>query len=315
MAALSGWNVLTEDLSPGPNGLIVGCGEASALMVAGYMTHQKMTTRDVTNMIQKAVQNGQTLGPSGWWGQTLEQVRWDLSNYAIPAQIQTVGTMAQLGMALDNSLAQNIPVILGISQGHFLTGETPQVHGHYVVIWGQDGSGNYYTGDPNTAASSQGQLVTNTLSQLWVAHPFGLVIPSGTLKNLIGGAFGGATNGQTTLQDLISNAVSGSQQASFKSLVDGIIGEKSPVKHLAGFDGVAVSIHEAEQFHFDIQLLEKDNPIGWLIAFAVDSGLALSMRSTFGIVGLFLIIYSSRSLIEGGVKLGMTAAKLIAMFA
>lgn len=171
---IPGAQALTEDLSFF-KGLIVGCGEASALVIAHIIKGTPLSPGQLTNLIQSAANANQLSGAG--FGQTAKNVQWDLSQFGIQSTISGFNASA-----IDASLSQGIPVEVGISNGGVLTGEPLGLRGHFITLVGKNDSG-YIVADPNTAQSKSGGFVTDSLQQLQNANPFATVTPSGTGPN------------------------------------------------------------------------------------------------------------------------------------
>ena len=174
---LSGAQAVTEDLS-WFKGAIIGCGEASALVIAHLLKGQKIDPQEVTNLIQSAANAGQLSGAGG--GQTPGNIQWDLSHYGIQSTIHGwTGDTTQMANLIDASLKAGTPVELGVSNGNMLTGEPSGLRGHYITIVGE-AAGKFLVADPNTAESKSGKFVSDSWQQILDANPFAVIVPSGT---------------------------------------------------------------------------------------------------------------------------------------
>lgn len=174
---LNGAQSVTEDLSFFMGG-IVGCGEASALVISHILTGQKIDPTEVTNLI-KAAANAGKLNSAGH-GQTAQDVQWDLSQFGISSKIVgwNSGDTQSMFQQIDDALSAGLPVEVGVSTGSALSGEQSNLQGHYITLVGLNG-GNFVAADPNSAQSKTGGFVNETPAQLKNANPFALIIPTG----------------------------------------------------------------------------------------------------------------------------------------
>ena len=192
---INGAQALTEDLSFF-RGLIIGCGEASALVIAHIMKGTPISPGQLTNLINSAANANQLSGAG--FGQTAQNVQWDLAQFGIQSKVQSFSSNI-----LDTLLQGGTPVEIGISNGSRLTGEPSGLRGHFVTVVGKNAQG-YVVADPNTAASKSGGFVTDTLQQLQNANPFAMIVPSGTGP----GTSNGISVGNPTL-DCLANCPPG----------------------------------------------------------------------------------------------------------
>ena len=174
-------------------GFIEGCGEASALVAAHIVNGQPISTSELTQTIQSAVANRQTVDAGG--AQTAPQVQWDLAQYGVASQVQYGAS--GLGSRINAALAGGHPVVLGVSNGSALAGEPASLRGHFVTIVGT-GPGGYQVADPNTQAAVSGRLVQDTLAQLLAAQPFATITPTGAGAGSVTGTPSGTTLASTS---------------------------------------------------------------------------------------------------------------------
>lgn len=172
MAIIQGAQSITEDFSR-VGGFIAGCGQASAYVIAHIIKGEPLSTNELTQIIKNSIDAGKaTVRGSQPIGS-----QYVLSQFGISSQVKNVAPN-QLGAFLNNELAQNVPVEIGLNQGHFLSNEQSNLHGHYVTIVGSQ-NGKYVTADPNAPQSKTGGFTLNTLQQFLDAQPFAEIIPTG----------------------------------------------------------------------------------------------------------------------------------------
>lgn len=157
------------------DGFVIGCGEASALVVAHIINGTPINTAQLQALLNTAQSKGQLSGLA----QTAAQVQWDMQQYGVQSNI-VYSPGAKLQSILDTALAQGKPVEIGVSNANAtLTGETStNVHGHFIDIVGKNAQG-YVVADPNTQQAVNGGFVQDTLNQLLGANPFAAIIPTG----------------------------------------------------------------------------------------------------------------------------------------
>lgn len=157
------------------DGLIIGCGEASALVVRHIIRGEKISTDELTQVIKDAIASGQTVGYNH--AQTAENVQWDLAQGGVSSHvIYSPGNKLQ--SIIDDALSKNEPVIIGTNYGAALADETSGLRGHFITIVGKDNSGGYITADPNTQAAVKGGFTNNSIQRLLNSNPFALIIPN-----------------------------------------------------------------------------------------------------------------------------------------
>lgn len=174
MGTLPNAAALTEWASP-VFGLIVGCGEASAMVVEHIVTGKSLSTSELTSLIKSAINSGQTMGRANSFAQTAENVQWDLGLAGVKSNV-TFSPGSGLKSLLENSLAAGKPVILGVGRGNILSNESPRVGGHYVTIVGENPQG-FITADPNAPQAQTGGFTNNSLQQLLNSAPFAAIVP------------------------------------------------------------------------------------------------------------------------------------------
>ena len=170
--------VLTEDLSR-VNGIITGCGEASALMAVMALTGKRFSTNDLTGIIQKMNQ----LGLAGNWGTGPDGLAWLLKDEGV-ADFQHAPA-SSWRQTLDAN-AGKYPVILNVWTAGNGFPEDRGVQHHYVTVFGKNPDGSYIVGDPNTRESQQGQTVNYTPEQIGAATPVDLIVVKGPGGNGMG---------------------------------------------------------------------------------------------------------------------------------
>lgn len=171
MATLNNATALSEWFSR-VNGLIIGCGEASALVVRHIVKGEAISTDELTQTIKSAINAGQTVGFNN--AQTAANVQWDLAQGGVKSHaVYSPGDSLQ--NILDTALAKNEPVIIGTNYGAALSNETSGLRGHFITIVGKNSSG-YVTADPNTPQATKGEFTLNTINQLKNSSPFAAII-------------------------------------------------------------------------------------------------------------------------------------------
>lgn len=173
---LDGAEAVTEDLS-WFRGVIVGCGEASALVIAHLLKGVKLSPQAVTDLINAAANAGQLSGAG--YGQTAQNIQWDLAQFGIKSSVHgwTGDTTAMANM-IDAALKKGTPIELGVSNGAALSGEPGGLRGHFITIVGE-AAGKFIVADPNTAESKSGKFVYDSWQQILDANPFAAIIPEG----------------------------------------------------------------------------------------------------------------------------------------
>lgn len=175
---ISGAQALSEDFTRF-RGFIIGCGEASALVVDHIVKGTPLSYQMLSQLINDASNSGHL---DYGLGQTAGAVQWDLQHVAGEGSSVTYGPGRNLANIISNALKANKPVLLGVNNGAMLSGETPNVRGHYVAVVGVNNDGSYIVADPNTSASASGGFVNDTLQQLQNANPFAAIIPNDAAK-------------------------------------------------------------------------------------------------------------------------------------
>ena len=170
MSILSGAQSLTEWLSPF-GGLIIGCGEASALVVTHIVKGEPISTSELTQTIANAMNAGQHSGIS----QLPSNVQWDLQQQGIQSHV-VYNPGSSFQSLVSQALAGGKPVIVNVLQGSKLTSEYQNVGGHYVTIVGTQ-NGQYVTADPNAAIAQSGGFTYNTPQQFTNAGIANVIIP------------------------------------------------------------------------------------------------------------------------------------------
>lgn len=174
---VKGAQSLTEDLSFF-KGFIIGCGEASAMVVDHIMTGKPISTQQLTQLIQDAANSGHL---DYGMGQTAASVQWDMQHYAgVNSTVDyAVQSSSNIKRDIEAALAAGKPAIIGVNQGGQLTGEPASLHGHFITVVGENSLG-YIVADPNTLASRTGGFVSDTLDELVKANPFAIITPTGS---------------------------------------------------------------------------------------------------------------------------------------
>lgn len=173
---IPGAKALSEDFTRF-QGFIIGCGEASALVVDHIMKGTPLSYQELYNLISDASKSGHL---DYGMGQTANSVAWDLQHTAGLGSTIHYGAQG-LQTFIETALAHNVPVILGVSNANrSLTGEmNTGVQGHFVTIVGENSSGNYIVADPNTPQAATGGFVNDTIGQILSANPFAAIQPTG----------------------------------------------------------------------------------------------------------------------------------------
>lgn len=206
---------INESVAP-VRGIIAACGPAAAYMAASAVNAFRATTAGLQSLVSKGLNAG-TLdtGGQGPYGP-----QWDLAQYGIDSTVSFPNSAIALEQTLDNALAQNKPIVLGLAEAHNLTSEPPGLHGHFVTVVGRDTAGRYVTGDPNTYAATQDDFTRNSLGQLFDSAPFSVTVPKlgaqGTLgiPNL---AFSNPLN-PTDWEGAIQQGLSSGIQGAFQNI-------------------------------------------------------------------------------------------------
>lgn len=204
MATLPNAQALTEDLSFF-KGIIVGCGEASALVMAHILKGTPLSPGELTNLIQSAANANQLSGAG--FGQTAANVQWDLSQFGIGSSVvgsSQLSSVQQISDTISKALNTGKPIEIGVNNGSALTGEPGSLRGHYVTIVGNSANG-WIVADPNSAASRSGGFVTDTTQQLLNASPFAAIIPTQSTGTGVGNQNNGGGTNPLDIAGAISN--------------------------------------------------------------------------------------------------------------
>lgn len=170
---IPGAQALSEWFSP-VGGLIIGCGEASALVVSHILKGEPLSAQELTDTIKAAIAAGQTVGSNH--AQTAANVQWDLQRSGISSTaVYDQGSIVD-ELKRDAGIR---PLILGVSNGAALPGETSGLRGHYVTLVGRGGDGTFLLADPNSEAATHGGFTRATLQQILASQPFAAIEPSG----------------------------------------------------------------------------------------------------------------------------------------
>ena len=203
---LPGAQAATELLSR-VGGFVAGCGFAALAVVSNTLQGTGTSPATVTAIIQAAVAQGQTQTPSG---------------VATPGNIEAVA-QHDLGFTIQGvpwrqalGLAGSTPIELGVSNARAFGGADANVNGHYITIVGRKANGDYIVSDPNTSASTLGQFVTYTPSQIASARPFWAGVPgpvSGAVLPAIQATGANASTAAQGTLGALTNALTGLQSA------------------------------------------------------------------------------------------------------
>lgn len=174
MTVITGAQALTEDTTR-VQGIIAGCTEAAALVIAHIINGTPLNSTQLRNLITGA-QAANMAGTGGT--QDRSGAVWDLAQFGISAQQYGNPAPTDIGNIIEQALSQNKPIEVQVTQGDQLSGEPPWLHGHAITIVGSNGPGQYIVADPNTPQAASGGFVTDTLQQIINADPFAITVPT-----------------------------------------------------------------------------------------------------------------------------------------
>jgi hypothetical protein len=155
------------------HGVDAACGPAAAYQTAGAIRGFELSDQGLQALVARGIDADRlTTG-----GQDSQNVLWDLSNYNLSGDIWSASTVSDMDEWLTSALQQDKPVIMGLSEAHFLSDEPSTIHGHFVTVVGKNTDGSYVTADPNTVAASHGEFTANTAQQFFEAQGLGNITP------------------------------------------------------------------------------------------------------------------------------------------
>jgi hypothetical protein len=160
--------VLNEDTAL-VDGVDAACGPTAAYSAAGIVNGFNLSVAGLKQLVQRAMGSG-TLDTGGQ--QFSNGPQWDLAQYGIDSDVTTPGSPVALEATLNTALRNNKPAVLGLANANQLTGEPPDLFGHFVTVVGS-GPAGYEVADPNL-----GQITQNSLGQLFAAQPASVTIPT-----------------------------------------------------------------------------------------------------------------------------------------
>lgn len=188
------------------DGSIESCGEASVVMAAHVLKGTPATAAEVTAASNELVANRQTTDYPHASTSPSNLIWLFRHRYGVAATDHSGDWLSAV-----RTYVGSVPVVLGVGNATVFGGPDANVHGHYICIFGRSSNGEYVVGDPNTSASTRGEMVTYSESLLTAARPFGAIVPAGVPLGggLLGGALGTAITTATQPVNSLLRAVPG----------------------------------------------------------------------------------------------------------